>query len=156
MAHLEFASRTQRTRLAAKYVSAQVPGRNWPQPHNERMTVCQDKRGASELGAMMIAPCAPCAADVGLAPHEIWLGISPSTKHYTLLLSYLYNLERGVAVVREMIVADLRSFLDLEAWSRAADLLVVLRLFFSAYPEAAHFHNSVKTTPMRGNVFWMK
>jgi hypothetical protein len=35
-----------------------------------------------------------------------------------------------------MIVADIRAALDLGALNRAADLLVVLRLFLSDHPEA--------------------
>ena len=40
------------------------------------------------------------------------------------------------AAVREIIVADLRIFLDLGATQRAANLLIVLRLFLSNYPDA--------------------
>jgi hypothetical protein len=36
-----------------------------------------------------------------------------------------------------MIIADLRSSIDIGTTQQAADLLVVLRLFFSEYPEAA-------------------
>jgi hypothetical protein len=36
-----------------------------------------------------------------------------------------------------MIIADLRSSIDIGAMQQAADHLVVLRLFFSEYPEAA-------------------
>jgi hypothetical protein len=38
--------------------------------------------------------------------------------------------------VREMIVSDLRGFLDLGAHDRAHDLLLVLRLFLSEHPGA--------------------
>jgi hypothetical protein len=50
--------------------------------------------------------------------------------------SYLVHLGRGQAAVRDIIVADLRIFLDLGASQRAADLLIVLRLFLSDYPDA--------------------
>jgi hypothetical protein len=79
-----------------------------------------------------------CAAITGLASKEIILGVSPSAKHRSLLSSYLFNLKRGQATVRDMIIADLRSFLELGALHRAADLLVVLRLFFSDRAEAAY------------------
>jgi hypothetical protein len=77
-----------------------------------------------------------CAALADLASSEIFLGATPSAKHHSLLLSYLLNLERGPVAVRDIIVADLRSFIDLGASSRAADLLIVLRLFLSEYSHA--------------------
>lgn len=79
---------------------------------------------------------AQCAAFAGLDSNETLLGVSPSAGHHSLLSSYLLNLSRGPAAVRDMIVADLRCWLDLGAPQRAADLLVVLRLFLSDYPQA--------------------
>jgi hypothetical protein len=78
-----------------------------------------------------------CAALAGLASDEMVLGVTPSAKHYSLLSSYLVNLRRGPVAVRTLIVADLRTILDLGASRRAADLLIVLRLFLSEYPAAA-------------------
>jgi hypothetical protein len=46
--------------------------------------------------------------------------------------------------VRDVIIADLRSSIDIEAMQQAADLLVVLRLFFSEYLEAAYIPSFVK------------
>ena len=77
-----------------------------------------------------------CAAFAGLTANEFVLGVSPSAKHQLLLSSYLVHLGRGQAAVREIIVADLRIFLDLGVSQRAADLLIVLRLFLSDYPDA--------------------
>lgn len=77
-----------------------------------------------------------CAALAGLASSEMVLGVTPSAKHHSLLASYLLNLGRGLVAVRTMIVSDLRSFLDLGASRRAADLLIVLRFFLSKHPEA--------------------
>ena len=74
-----------------------------------------------------------CAALTGLASDEMFLGMTPSAKHYSLLSSYLVNLSRGPVAVRSMIVADLRTILDLGASRQAADLLIVLRLFLSEY-----------------------
>jgi hypothetical protein len=79
---------------------------------------------------------AQCAAFAGLAQNEIILGATSSRKHEALLLSYLLNLHRGPVAVREMIVSDLRGFLDLGARDCAADTLLVLRLFLYEYPEA--------------------
>jgi hypothetical protein len=63
------------------------------------------------------------------------LGAVPSTKHQNLLSRYMFNLHRGAVAVHEIIVYDLRGYLDLGATNRAADLLVVLRLSLSKYPE---------------------
>ena len=54
-----------------------------------------------------------------------------------------------------MIIADLRSSIDIGAMQQAANLSVVLRLFFSEYPEAAYVprfglqkENAVKSHPI--------
>jgi hypothetical protein len=52
----------------------------------------------------------------GLGPNETILGVAPCAKHHSLLLSYLFNLKRGLAFVRDMIIADLRSSIDIERW----------------------------------------
>jgi hypothetical protein len=77
-----------------------------------------------------------CADYVGLDSTELVIGIPPSAKHHSLLAGYLLHLGRGAVVVRDMIRDDLRAFLDLGALRRAADLLVVLRLLLSNYPQA--------------------
>ena len=78
-----------------------------------------------------------CMVLGGLGSDEMILGVAPCARHHSLPLSYLFNLKRGLAFVRDMIIADLRSSIDIGAMQQAADLLVVLRLFFSEYPEAA-------------------
>lgn len=75
-------------------------------------------------------------AVTGLAANEMVLGVAPSARHDRLLSSYLFNIERGPAAVRDMIVADLRRFLDLGARREAADRLIVLRCFLSEHPQA--------------------
>lgn len=77
-----------------------------------------------------------CAAFAGLASNELVLGSVPSAKHRLLLSGYLLNLHRGPRTVRDMIVSDMRGFLDLGVTSRAADLLIVLRMFLSDFPQA--------------------
>ncbi len=72
-----------------------------------------------------------CARLAGLTSDEIFIGVEESDRHRKLLLTYLLNLHRGRRAVRNMILADLRGFVDLGAEARAADLLVVLRLFLS-------------------------
>jgi hypothetical protein len=46
--------------------------------------------------------------------------------------------------VRDMMVSDLRGRLDLETVQQAADLLIALRQFLSAYPEARIGRYSLK------------
>ncbi len=77
-----------------------------------------------------------CKIFSGLLSNEMVVGPVASPKHRARLTGYLLNLKWGQATVREMIVADIRAALDLGAINRAADLLVVLRLFLSDHPEA--------------------
>jgi hypothetical protein len=79
-----------------------------------------------------------CAAYAGLDSSELLIGAVASAKHHSLLESYVLNLRRGDVVVRDLIRTDLRTFIDLGAQEKAADLLLVLRLFLSGYPEARH------------------
>jgi hypothetical protein len=77
-----------------------------------------------------------CAVFAGLASDELIVGVAPSAKHRSLLSSYLLNLGRGVVAVRDMIIADMRRFRELGARQYTADLLLVLRLFLTDYPDA--------------------
>jgi hypothetical protein len=77
-----------------------------------------------------------CMAFSGLASNEIVLGATPSNTHRVLLSNYLLNLWRGPKAVRKMIVADVRMSLNLGMLKQAADLLLILRQFFSDYPES--------------------
>ena len=72
----------------------------------------------------------------GLNFDEIFSTAVPSAKHSRLLASYLLNLERGAATVRDMIVVDVCDLLELGAMQQAADLCAVLGCFLSDYPEA--------------------
>ena len=74
----------------------------------------------------------------GLCPDEMIVGVTETEMHRAVLASYLSNLWRGPEVVRDLMVADIRSALDLGVAERAADLLLVLRRFLSMHPEAAH------------------
>ena len=85
---------------------------------------------------------AQCITFAALLPNEIVLGSTPSAKHHLLLTSYLLNLKRGPEVVRDIMVSDLRRWLDLGAVQRAADLLIVLRQFLFDYPEARFVRHS--------------
>jgi hypothetical protein len=76
-----------------------------------------------------------CAVFADLTQSEMVLGATPHAGHHSLLVSYLLNLWRGPGAVREIIVADIRAAIDLGASKRAADLLIVLRLFLSDHPE---------------------
>jgi hypothetical protein len=78
-----------------------------------------------------------CAAFFGLAEKELVLGVTPSAKHDQLYSSYLLNLRSSPNAVCQMIVADIRAYIDLGAMAPAADLLIVLRRFLSEWPDAA-------------------
>lgn len=77
-----------------------------------------------------------CAEYVGLNPNELLLGPGPTAKHKNMLDCYLLNRWRGEAFVAQMISDDLRAAVDLGATTRAADLLLVLRLFLTDSPAA--------------------
>lgn len=79
---------------------------------------------------------AECSASTSSAPDEPPLGASPSGRHEKALGSYLLNSHRGATIVRDIIVADIRGFIDLGQPHVAADLIVVLRLFLARCPEA--------------------
>ena len=76
-----------------------------------------------------------CAHIAGVAPDELSLCAVPAVKHKSLLDSYRANLKRGKEAVCKMIVADFWRFRDLGAQQQAADALLVLKLFLSAYPK---------------------
>jgi hypothetical protein len=77
-------------------------------------------------------PLERCAEIAGLLPQELLLGVAPDSKHHGLWESYRLNLHKGQDAVRAMIVADLRSALDLGAALHAASLLLVLRRLLAA------------------------
>jgi len=79
---------------------------------------------------------AHCAEITGLDSSELFVNSEFSPKHKSLLLSYVLNLNHGPGVVREMIVEDIRAAIDLGAIQRAADLLLVLRVFLFEHPQA--------------------
>ena len=77
-----------------------------------------------------------CASFSGLRPNEMVLGGSSPARQRLLLSSYLLGLWRGPEIVRDQIIRDVRSSVDLGALTQAADLLWALRKFLSEYPEA--------------------
>lgn len=76
-----------------------------------------------------------CAFALG-TPEATASGVSPSEKHEKTLSSYLLNSHHGPSVVRDIIVADIRGFIDLGLPHVAADLVIVLRLLLAQFPEA--------------------
>ncbi len=74
----------------------------------------------------------------GLSPDEMIVGLTETEIHRVVLASYLSNLWRGSEVVRDLMVADIRTALDLGVAERAGDLLLVLRKFLASHPEAAY------------------
>jgi hypothetical protein len=72
----------------------------------------------------------------GLEARELIVGTTPSARHRTLLSSYLLNLWRGEDTVRALMLADLRSAIEMQSFLRAGDLLLVLRLYLEDFPGA--------------------
>ena len=73
----------------------------------------------------------------GLRSEEIIVGAKETDALRATLQGYLTNVWRGQEVVRDLIVADIRTALDLGVQERAGDLLLVLRLFLTDHPQAA-------------------
>lgn len=61
--------------------------------------------------------------------------VAPSKAHERTLASYLLNSHRGAAAVRDILIADIRGFVDLGQSRAAADLLVVLSMLLARWPE---------------------
>lgn len=76
-----------------------------------------------------------CADFAGLAANELAFCSAPSSVPRSLYASYLLHIGRGAAVVRDMIVSDMRLSRELGAAKQASDLAVVLRAFLSDHPE---------------------
>jgi hypothetical protein len=76
-----------------------------------------------------------CAELIGIAPNELDICAAPSARHRSLLESYLFNLKRGEKAVCSMIIGDFWRLRELGAPERAADALLVLRLFLSEHPQ---------------------
>lgn len=75
-----------------------------------------------------------CQKQAGLSAHEVVLGVLPSEKHERLLASYMLNIVKGERFVFEMIVADVRGFIDLGVLDYAGDAFIVLRRFLDSRP----------------------
>jgi len=67
----------------------------------------------------------------GLSSREILLGASPSPRHRATLRGYLRLSHGNVREVQEILIHDLRSYLEIGARSFAADQLILLRLFLA-------------------------
>jgi hypothetical protein len=102
----------------------------------ERVSAPAPREARNSRAFATMISATQCAAYAGLSSNEIVLGAAPTYEQQGLLSSYLLNMSRGPAAVREMIVSDLRDYLDLGNRRRAADLLIVLSRFFSDFPEA--------------------
>ncbi len=74
-----------------------------------------------------------CARLCGLRSKDLIIGVPIAPRHHKMLSDYLLNLDWGTVAVCRILVADLRGFLDLGMNHRAADLLIVLRLFLTNY-----------------------
>jgi hypothetical protein len=84
----------------------------------------------SQGGIIMIS-VRDCAKIAGLHSNELILGVEATERHKRLLNAYLFNMRHGARFVCRLIVGDIRRCLELGALDRAADLLIVLRIFMS-------------------------
>ena len=71
----------------------------------------------------------------GLLSEEMIVGLTVTEAHRATLANYVLNLWRGSEFVRDLIVADIRTALNLEVQDQAAELLFVLRLFLTGHAE---------------------
>lgn len=79
---------------------------------------------------------ARCRVLTGLSPNEMFLGAGLSAQHKLILAGYLQGLSRGPGALRKQIVSDIRTSVAVGATHRAADLLVVLRMYLAQHPES--------------------
>jgi hypothetical protein len=99
---------------------------------NNENVVAMSGRG----GVIPMITLKECAEFAGLSSDELVTGSVFSSKHRSLLSSYVLNLKRSPSAVRQMIVSDVLAAIDLGASKHAADLVLVLRMFLSKHPEA--------------------
>ena len=79
----------------------------------------------------MLVGIKECRKLIGLRCREILLGVSPSPRHRATLRGYLRLCHGNVREVQDVIIHDLRSYLEIGARHFAADQLIVLRLFLA-------------------------
>ncbi len=72
-----------------------------------------------------------CRRLTGLSGREIILGVDPSPRHRSTLRGYVRLCHGDARKVQEILVHDLRSYLEIGARRFAADQLIVLRLFLA-------------------------
>ncbi len=89
-------------------------------------------------GATRKVTISECIAIADLVSISVFPDGVLRAEHETLLASYRSNLWRGPSTVADMIMHDIRCFLDLGIMQRAKNLAVVLWLFLSEYPQAGY------------------
>jgi hypothetical protein len=78
-----------------------------------------------------------CACRSGVALNDMVIGLSPSERHFSLLQSYLFGRPDDGSTLQDRIIEDMRDARNLGASRRAADLLLVLRIFMSMSAESS-------------------
>jgi hypothetical protein len=79
----------------------------------------------------VLATVKECRRLTGLSDREILLGVAPSPRHRATLRGYLRMCHGNAREIREVLIHDLRSYLEIGARCFAADQLIVLRLFLA-------------------------
>jgi len=82
-------------------------------------------------GIDVLAAVKECRRLTGLSGREILLGATPSPRHRATLRGYLRMCRGNVRELQEVLIRDLRSYLEIGARCFAADQLIVLRLFLA-------------------------
>ena len=98
---------------------------------------CDQSRGQGEGisdPSNVLASVKQCRRLTGLSGHEILLGPGLSPRHHATLRRYFRRCHGDSREVQEMLIHDLRSYLEIGARGFAADQLIVLRLFLAQSP----------------------
>jgi hypothetical protein len=72
-----------------------------------------------------------CRKLTGLLSREVLLGVSPLPRHRATLRGYFRLCHGNAREVQDVLVHDLRSYLEIGARHFAADQLIVLRIFLT-------------------------
>jgi hypothetical protein len=96
------------------------------------------RRLAKPGGARREVTITECVVIADLVSSSIFPDGVLGAEHDSLLESYGTNLWRGPSAVADMIMGDLRCFLELGAMQQAANLAVVLWMFLSEHPQAGY------------------
>jgi hypothetical protein len=103
-------------------------------PHDDRREQSSLRRPWESVlpdSVDMLVEIKMCRKLTGLSGREIILGVDPSPRHRATLRGYIRLCHGNARKIQEVLVHDLRSYLEIGARHFAADQLIVLRLFLA-------------------------